>query len=277
MFTKQFPANTKGRDFVVGDLHGCFTLFQELLLHIGFNSEVDRMFSVGDLVDRGPENMECVRLIDARWFHAVKANHEELMLDFFSQRPLGVWWVRNGGGWQHKEACQDELLRYMPKVDALPFIMSVELPQGGRFHVVHADLDSDTVMDDTVLMDEERFTKEVLPMGCMDGLTVTWGRALFGQFYGSTITDLDKRKFVRQAELHKLLANFGKDMSPVFCGHTPMKLPTQIGPMINIDTRAFAVGHENWAGLTVAQPATGKFWKNFGAGRIEEVQKVVLL
>lgn len=51
----RFPKNEGGRDFVIGDLHGCLEEFRDLLQQLQFNRERDRMFSVGDLIDRGPE------------------------------------------------------------------------------------------------------------------------------------------------------------------------------------------------------------------------------
>ena len=55
---QRFELNTAGRDFGVGDIHGYFTKLQAALDAIGFNPAVDRLFSVGDLVDRGPESAE---------------------------------------------------------------------------------------------------------------------------------------------------------------------------------------------------------------------------
>ena len=52
----RFAQNIAGRDFAVGDIHGCFTELQRGLDAIGFNPNTDRLFSVGDLVDRGPES-----------------------------------------------------------------------------------------------------------------------------------------------------------------------------------------------------------------------------
>ena len=52
----RFAQNTVGRDFAVGDIHGCFTELQRGLEAIGFDPSTDRLFSVGDLVDRGPES-----------------------------------------------------------------------------------------------------------------------------------------------------------------------------------------------------------------------------
>ena len=52
----RFEANALGRDFAVGDIHGAFADLRRALDAIGFDEHRDRLFSVGDLVDRGPES-----------------------------------------------------------------------------------------------------------------------------------------------------------------------------------------------------------------------------
>ena len=55
--------------YVVGDIQGCFEPFLALLQKVRFNPDKDRLWSVGDLVNRGPENLETLR-----WFHAHRDN-----------------------------------------------------------------------------------------------------------------------------------------------------------------------------------------------------------
>ena len=43
--------NQVGRDFVVGDVHGCFRTLEVALLEIEFDPIRDRLFGVGDLVN----------------------------------------------------------------------------------------------------------------------------------------------------------------------------------------------------------------------------------
>lgn len=64
----RFERNRNGRDFAVGDVHGCFTALQAALDAIGFSPEVDRLFCAGDLVDRGPESHLVVSWLDKSWF-----------------------------------------------------------------------------------------------------------------------------------------------------------------------------------------------------------------
>ena len=55
--------------YVVGDIQGCFEPFKALLDKVGFSPDRDRLWSVGDLVNRGPGNLETLR-----WFYAHRDN-----------------------------------------------------------------------------------------------------------------------------------------------------------------------------------------------------------
>ncbi|WP_438818590.1 hypothetical protein, partial [Streptomyces brasiliscabiei] len=59
----RLPKNEVGRDFVVGDIH-----FKTIELHkglraLGFDSSIDRVIAVGDLIDRGPGMLDGLKLL----------------------------------------------------------------------------------------------------------------------------------------------------------------------------------------------------------------------
>lgn len=64
----EIEQNNIGRDFIVGDLHGHYSKLIEGLKKINFDTEKDRLFCVGDLVDRGSEIEECLMLLKEKWF-----------------------------------------------------------------------------------------------------------------------------------------------------------------------------------------------------------------
>lgn len=49
--------------YAIGDLQGCFDEFQDLLAHIGFSRGRDTLWLVGDIVNRGPRSLDCLRYI----------------------------------------------------------------------------------------------------------------------------------------------------------------------------------------------------------------------
>lgn len=140
--------NASGRDFVVGDLHGCYAELVSALSSVGFDASCDRLFSVGDLVDRGTDSLSTLRLLKEPWFFAVQGNHESMMLSAFdrydSSYHLPTDFVFNGGSWAYglssddQQELVDELL---PLVEGLPYVRSV-MDENGEvaFHVAHAEL-----------------------------------------------------------------------------------------------------------------------------------------
>ena len=49
--------------YAIGDLQGCFDELQALLGRIGFNPAHDRLWLVGDLVNRGPKSLQVLRFV----------------------------------------------------------------------------------------------------------------------------------------------------------------------------------------------------------------------
>ncbi len=83
---KRFPRNDKGRDFVVGDIHGAYDSLEIALARVKFDPDKDRLFSVGDLADRGRRSPDCLHYLRQHWFHAVQGNHEAMYLKLFDAK-----------------------------------------------------------------------------------------------------------------------------------------------------------------------------------------------
>lgn len=228
---KRFPANTTGRDFIVGDLHGCRAEFFDLLKQVGFNKENDRVFSVGDLCDRGPDSLGCLELLYEPWFHAVIGNHEQMMLDAHRGRSDGDLWRYNGGTWALGLSSDERaLLRDIcDRVEALPVVIVVG-EGSSRFNIVHAEF-AGTDAD----IDAEEFSDARV-------LCCIWAR-----------------------DVISATSNFtGEGLSPTYCGHTIRREITRVANHIFIDTGAF-VAHGNYetpmdARLTMIEPRTGETW-----------------
>lgn len=137
------PANLLGRDFFVGDLHGQYDMLIQALRDIAFDPDSDRVFCVGDLVDRGPASMECLELLDAPWFWSVLGNHEDFLIDAVAgndQAAANLF--ANGGRWA-AFADQDRLEQLVADyVATLPLAIRVEQHDGRAIGVIHAAVTS---------------------------------------------------------------------------------------------------------------------------------------
>lgn len=49
--------------YAVGDIQGCFDSLSRLLAHCSFDPDKDRLWLVGDLVNRGPKSLETLRFV----------------------------------------------------------------------------------------------------------------------------------------------------------------------------------------------------------------------
>ncbi len=49
--------------YAIGDLHGCYDSLRRLLDEVAFEPTVDRLWFTGDLVNRGPDSLACVRFV----------------------------------------------------------------------------------------------------------------------------------------------------------------------------------------------------------------------
>lgn len=138
----RFDRNLQGRDFVVGDIHGCFTLLQTALDAIGFSPTVDRLFCSGDLVDRGPESHQVVSWLDKPWFFATMGNHDFMVAQYVLNGPHAISNIeRLGGGWL-LDLPKAQQLVIARRLSALPLAIQVETSEG-PVGIVHADFPTD--------------------------------------------------------------------------------------------------------------------------------------
>ncbi len=132
-----YGPNQVGRDFVVGDIHGEFTLLRRLMSLVGFDEKTDRLFSVGDLVDRGPESPMVVRWLQRPWFIPVRGNHDHWCIEAgLIEEPAGH--RRHGGAWFYDLPAEVQPL-VATLLNQMPVAIEVEARDGRRFGIVHAE------------------------------------------------------------------------------------------------------------------------------------------
>lgn len=139
---RRIALNRHGRDFIAGDVHGEAGLLDKALDQVGFEPARDRLFAVGDLIDRGPDSVRVVRLLNEPWFYSVMGNHEAMLLQATVEPPsphtrtVERVWLSNGGSWYFDLAFADQQ-RVRRALDTLPLALELESAVG-RVGLVHA-------------------------------------------------------------------------------------------------------------------------------------------
>lgn len=213
-FIKRFAKNQHGRDFVVGDIHGEFFLLERKLRELGFDKRYDRLFAVGDLVDRGPRSDEAVYYVmREQWFHSVKGNHEQLLvhsLDPLDPDARAIHFA-NGGQWFYglpevEQQCIAAVL------DDLPIGIEVETDKG-LVGIVHAEVP----LDD-------------------------WD--LFKSNFKDNQIRFEASALWKRSRIDRGRTNRVNGVVAVYCGHTPVERYTVLGNVHCLDTGAwFEGGH----------------------------------
>ncbi len=159
---RRLAANTDGRDLVVGDLHGHRSLLEAQLDRLDFDPARDRVLSVGDLVNRGPESLATLSLIEEPWFHAVLGNHELMLLNYLdhydSRTHSRKAFASVHGQWIREAVAKNRKLlgKLAGRLAELPLALHVEGVVS--FNVTHGDLlpigsrQEDLLGDETVCM-----------------------------------------------------------------------------------------------------------------------------
>lgn len=207
MFYKSFSPNRDGRDFAIGDLHGMYGLLFQELGKVDFDFDKDRCFSVGDLIDRGPQSEQCLTLVNEPWFHAVCGNHEDTLRQVarnVSSAATTADWILNGGRW-HLMVPTDTMNHYADLVDTLPALISVELPSGQVAALCHAEYPLPYWAPGEIENSPELRQQMI------------WSRARIQNRDTSVVAGIDH----------------------ILCGHTIVKKPQVLGNTHFIDTGAF--------------------------------------
>ncbi|MGJ8524679.1 Serine/threonine-protein phosphatase 1 [Halomonadaceae bacterium LMG 33818] len=196
--------NTKGRDFVCGDVHGHLDTLKAELSRWQFDTTKDRLLMVGDLIDRGPHSRETLALVFEPWVIACRGNHEMEAL----HAAKGVRgrsfdnWISQGGEWFLQESEEAISIFIQSAVARMPWAIEVTV-KGKRIGIVHAEPTSDWQH-----------------MACADTETLVWRRERIYQKNATPVSGIDH----------------------VLVGHTPVHAAGSLGNVHWIDTGCYETG-----------------------------------
>ena len=137
------------RILVIGDMHGNFDRLLSVFRKVRFNNAEDFLILLGDYVDRGPENMRCLRwameMSEKENVVALRGNHEEMLLAYYLAENIAEFWLPNGVNktireleeWQKKEP--DALKRVLTFIAKRPYYHKMTI-NGEEFIFCHAGI-----------------------------------------------------------------------------------------------------------------------------------------
>ena len=120
----------------VGDLQGCYDPFRRLLDAARFDPLVDRLWLVGDLVNRGPQNLETLRFVK---------NLGDAAVTVLGNHDLYLLMMAEGQGKRGKDDTLDDVLTAPDRDELLWWLrqqplMHLETVGGREYGMVHAGL-----------------------------------------------------------------------------------------------------------------------------------------
>ena len=214
--------------YVVGDIHGNYSLLREKLKELKFDYNKDLLIAVGDLVDRGLENEKCVGLLNEHWFISIKGNHEDFCYKGMMDDHIKFYhrMNNNGGSWFYElpEYLMERIGRIL---NQLPIILEVNY-RGKKFGFVHADVPvEDWELLKEMLINNDSVYDRTIEYYCL------WSRGIIDKYlncgYEPNIAQVDN----------------------VFLGHTVLKKVTQVGNCTFLDTGGVFKRFDNGYDLSV--------------------------
>lgn len=116
-----------------------YNLLAKALSDVNFDPKTDRLFSVGDLVDRGPHSEKCLHLIKEPWFYAVRGNHEQMIIDAFDGNLDTSNHITNGGTWFYATTTDASRKECLDLALAMPLLIETQV-DNYSIGFVHGDI-----------------------------------------------------------------------------------------------------------------------------------------
>lgn len=131
--------------YVMADVHGRQDAFDKMLETVRF-SDRDRLFVIGDAIDRGPDVIGVLKkILESPNMGLLRGNHEEMMLKAFrgnksEQAHYGEIWRATGGDrteWPFMDLPDAERESILDTLEHLPDWLDVDAG-GNKYRLVHA-------------------------------------------------------------------------------------------------------------------------------------------
>ncbi len=123
--------------YAISDIHGCYKTFNALLGQLQLTKK-DRLYILGDLIDRGKQSWEVLKTVVSMPCECIclKGNHEDMMIGALEQQSeeyIQVW-AANGGVETIRSIPKGEAHQWVQWMKKLPLYIELE-----DYFLVHAN------------------------------------------------------------------------------------------------------------------------------------------
>ena len=251
--------NQRGRDFVVGDIHGHKALLDAVLAGASFNPSRDRLIALGDLIDHGPNSRGILEMVrDEPWIHSLRGNHEAMFKGSIDDWGVERTWRRNGGTWADAMTKRD-LRELVSIVEGMPLSMTLDLADGRTIGLVHAELHVNHPWEALTGLADDADIDPIDDLSSSVQSAALWGRMRI-RIWATAMTP----EALAEVPPHRL-ETFRRAMKPIegldllIAGHSVLAHgePVRASNLLWIDT---GCGYE-LGRLTMVEPLTGTYWQ----------------
>jgi serine/threonine protein phosphatase 1 len=250
--------------------------------HVNFDFKSDRLLSVGDLVDRGPNSEEALLLLEKNWFYAVMGNHDAMLLAWArgklghrlspEERMYSSSFINNGGQkWAGVYARKPDILEgFVKAIEKLPIVMTVG-KGGTRFNVAHAELQ--VILEGNVIGLTDKRLDTVKNSRYWNTEHYIVGFDEYGDWVDHALWGRELRyTFIYDEEV--TLPRMSETLSTTYVGHTivPPRMTDDGGDLfmtnshVFLDTGAYEMKADR--GLSIFAPKMNKGWMLTGHGDV---------
>ena len=116
-------------------------MLENKLKEVSFDVTVDRLFCLGDLIDRSDDSPLALQYLKEPWFYSILGNHEIMLMDVCESEShdTKLQWYSWGGDWA-EDLNDDELDEFYRAFIKLPIAIELSLKSGEKVGLVHANL-----------------------------------------------------------------------------------------------------------------------------------------
>lgn len=211
--------------YAIGDLQGCFTAFQRLVDLIRFDPSQDKLWLVGDIVNRGPDSLPLLRTIK-------QAGDAIIMV--LGNHDLHLLMVAAGIAKSHPSDTIQPILEAPDRDELLHWLRQQKLfHTEGRYAMVHAGL-----LPSWSISQAEQLAREVESVLRQDNY-----HELFARMYGNEPnywldewTDYERLRVIINAMTRMRICTPDGKMDLAFKGD-PQSIPSGYLPWFNLPRR----------------------------------------